>query len=362
MDLNYAIIGCGRISPNHIAAALNCGFRIVALCDTDAAAMDRLRAEFGLISANCYGDCAAMLERERLDLVSIATPSGSHAEIAIACCEHGVHTIIEKPVALSMRDARRIQRAASERGVKVTVCHQNRYNPAVAKAMEIVRSGSMGKVYCVSANILWSRDREYYARAAWRGTWRDDGGVLMNQGIHNIDLMRWFSGGRVRSVAAFITNATHPYIEVEDTGSAAVRFDNGCVGTINCTSSIYPSNLEESLYIMGKSGTIKLGGKSVNRIEALSVAGLRHAEQIMEAASTELRNIYGSGHTPLFSGFADAIVRDTPPEIPLEETIRSLELVLGIYRSAKENRTVDFPVNDFATTEMKGGMPWNLKD
>lgn len=361
MSFSYAIIGCGRISPNHVAAALNCGFKIVALCDEDATAADRILSKFHLGLVAKYSDYTTMLKEQKIDVVSIATPSGNHAEIATACCENGIHTVIEKPVALSIHDALLIQQASQKSGVNVTVCHQNRYNPAVVKAMEFVRSGLLGTVYCVNANVLWSRGSDYYESATWRGTWEYDGGVLMNQGIHNIDLMRWFAGGKVECAAAFIKNAVHPYIEVEDFGSAIVRFDNGCIGTINCTSNIYPANLEESLYILGSAGTIKLSGKSVNKIEVLSVEGLQNLDQIKESYGTNPPNVYGYGHTPLFQNFAESITNGVPPYITLQEAIDSLELVLGIYKASKENCVVDFPVVDFSTIEMKGNEPWSLK-
>lgn len=361
MSFSYAIIGCGRISPNHIAAALNCGFKIVALCDKDVSAADRIISKYHLGSVAKYSEYTAMLKEQKIDIVSIATPSGSHAEIAIACCENGIHTIIEKPVALSIHDALLIQQASQKSGVNVTVCHQNRYNPAVVKAMEFVRSGLLGTVYCVNANVLWNRGRDYYESALWRGTWEHDGGVLMNQGIHNIDLMRWFAGGTVKCVAAFIKNVAHPYIETEDLGSAIIKFDNGCIGTVNCTSNIYPANLEESLYILGSAGTIKLSGKSVNTIEVLSVDGLQNPDQIKESSGTNPPNVYGYGHTPLFEDFATSITDGVPPYIALQEAIDSLELVLGIYKASKENCVVDFPVVDFSTIEMKGNEPWSLK-
>lgn len=362
MSFSYAIIGCGRISPNHVTAALNCGFKIVALCDKDESAVSHILSKFHLGSVEKYSDYTAMLKEQKIDVVSIATPSGSHAEIAIACCENGIHTIIEKPVALSIHDALLIQQASQKSGVNITVCHQNRYNPAVIKAMEFVRSGLLGMVYCVNANVLWNRGRDYYESAFWRGTWEHDGGVLMNQGIHNIDLMRWFAGGKVECAAAFIKNAAHPYIETEDLGSAIIKFDNGCIGTVNCTSNIYPANLEESLYILGSAGTIKLSGKSANKIEILSVDGLQNPDQIKESYSTNPPDVYGYGHTPLFKDFAMSITNGVSSHIAFQEALDSLELVLGMYKASKENCVVNFPVVDFSTIEMKGNEPWSLRD
>ncbi len=354
--MKYALIGCGRISANHIAAALNSGYEIVALCDLSITAAEALKVQFSLSNAVIYNDYLLMIEHESIDVISIATPSGSHAEIAIGCCRKGIHVIIEKPVALSLSDALKIQDTAKAYGVKVTVCHQNRYNKAVTKAIELVRSGALGDLYCVSANILWNRGEKYYSQSAWRGTWKQDGGVLMNQGIHNIDLLRWFAGSEIQSVSAMISNVSHPYIEVEDIGVAIVGFKNGCVGTINCTSNVYPSNLEETLYIMGSKGTIKLGGKSVNRIDVLNVSDIADSNGIISEYSNEPPNVYGYGHAPLFKNFMESVLNDKEPYISLKDASSSLELVLGIYKSARTNSIVGLPLEDFSTMDMVG---WN---
>ena len=354
VEMKYALIGCGRVSVNHIAAALNCGFEVTALCDVDLKAAQCLVEEFSLKEVRIYESYQQMLEKETLDVVSIATPSGIHAEIAVACCEHGVNVLVEKPIALSVADAQRIEKAAKDNGVKATVCFQNRYNKAVAKAMELVKAGALGELYCVNANVLWSRDESYFAQGAWRGTWAQDGGVLMNQSIHNIDLFRWFAGSEVESVTSMIGNVMHPYIEAEDVAVAIVKFQNGCLGTINCTSNIYRDDLEETLYIMGSKGTIKLGGKAVNQIEVLDVAGIDNVEELIKENSNDPPSVYGFGHTPLFAGFKRAIEENTEPFIPLREGARSLELVLGIYKSAKEKNSVRFPLASFSTLDMEG--------
>ena len=353
MQINYALIGCGRISPNHIVAAVNCGFNIVALCDTDRLVAQQLMDKFSLKQTRIYDDYRQMIDSSDIDVVSIATPSGSHAEIAIECCKRHVNVIVEKPIALSISDAQKIYTAALHNGVKATVCHQNRYNKAVKKSMELVESGMIGELYCVSANVLWSRDFNYYAQSPWRGTWDQDGGVLMNQGIHNIDLLRWFAGSSVKSVSARISNALHPYIQAEDIGVAVLDFKNGCLGTINCTSNVFPKNLEETLYLLGSKGTIKLGGKSVNKIEVMDVDSEINTATIMEDYSNNPPNIYGYGHTPLFKDFKNSIIFDNEPYISVLDAAESLELVLGIYKSAIENNTVDFPIADFSTTDMK---------
>ena len=355
MELKYALIGCGRIAINHIVAAHNSKCCIVGLCDISPQAMKKLAIKANLPpSVLFFTDYKELIEKCKPDVVSIATPSGLHASIATYCCEHRVHTIIEKPVALSLKDAYAIQEASQKGNVKVTVCHQNRYNLAVKAAYRLVSEKKLGDVYSIIANILWNRDKSYYQLSSWRGTWELDGGVLMNQGIHNIDLLRWLSGGSINSVASFIDNIHHPEINTEDIGTAIVKFDNHCIGTINCTSNVYPTNLEETLYILGTKGTIKLGGKSVNNIDHLAVDGISETENIITENSIEPPNIYGYGHTPLFRDFIASIINDGSHYISLQEGIKSLELVLGIYKAAHDNKITFFPYGEFSTLKMEG--------
>ncbi len=355
MKLKYALIGCGRIALNHIVAAQNANCCIVGLCDICPQHMEELAQRANLPSSVLFfTDYKELIEKCRPDVVSIATPSGFHASIATYCCENKIHTIVEKPVALSLKEAYAIQEVALKRNVKVTVCHQNRYNKAVKAAYQLVCEEKLGDVYSIIANVLWNRDKAYYQLSNWRGTWEMDGGVLMNQGIHNIDLLRWFAGGTINSVASFIDNIHHPEIYTEDIGVAIVKFDNNCIGTINCTSNVYPANLEETLYILGTKGTIKLGGKSVNNIDCLEVAGVGDAKRIIMENSIEPPNIYGYGHTPLFQDFISSIINDDSPYISIQEGIRSIELVLGIYKAARDNEKIAFPYGEFSTLEMKG--------
>lgn len=195
--MRYALIGCGRISPNHLAAAKNNGLEIVAICDVDEVCMADKALKFKLgDEVKRYTDYIEMVEREKPELAAICTESGKHARIALDCIERGVHCIIEKPIALSIKDADAIIAASIKRHVKVSACHQNRFNKSVQIIREAVEMNRFGRLFYGTAHIRWRRNHEYYDRAAWRGTWAQDGGALMNQCIHNIDLLRWMMGGR----------------------------------------------------------------------------------------------------------------------------------------------------------------------
>ena len=267
--MKYALIGCGRISPNHIVAAQRNNLDIVALCDIVEHNMKDKIVKFKLSkSVKCYTNYIEMLQNEELDIVAIATESGKHAQIALDCMKIGhVNLIIEKPIALSLEDADKIIAMAAETGVKVCACHQNRFNKSIQKIREAVEMERFGRMLYGTAHIRWARDYEYYARAKWRGTWEQDGGALMNQCIHNIDLLRWMMGDDIECVVGMTDRLKHDYIEAEDLDIALIKFRNGSYGVVEGTTNIYPKNLEETLYLFGDKGTVKAGGNSVNVIE-----------------------------------------------------------------------------------------------
>ena len=309
MGLKYAIIGCGRISPNHIAAAVENKLGIVALCDTDISKTDSLIKQFSLSkSTNRYLDYNEMIQIEKPDLVAICTESGKHGAIALDCIESGVHLIIEKPIALSLDEADQIILNAKMKGLVVSACHQNRFNKSIQKIREAMESKRFGRLLYGTAHIRWNRGQQYYDQAPWRGTWAQDGGALMNQCIHNIDLLRWMMGGEISEVIGMTDNLTHNYIEAEDLGIALIRFKNGSYGIVEGTTTIFPRNLEETLYIFGEEGTVKAGGKSVNLIEEwLFKDNIDNSEVIKKTYCENPPNIYGFGHTPLTDDVIHAI-------------------------------------------------------
>lgn len=354
-DMKYALIGCGRISPNHIVAAKNNGLQIVAICDTDEACMTDKVRKFELdADTGKYLDYKTMIETEKPELVAICTESGKHASIALFCIEHGCNCIIEKPIALSIADADRIIAAADRYHVKVCACHQNRFNKAIQKIHEAVTRNRFGKMYYGTAHIRWARDREYYDRAAWRGTWEQDGGALMNQCIHDIDLLRWLMGDEIEEVIGITDRQKHNYIEAEDLGLALVKFRNGAYGVVEGTTNVYPRNLEETLYLFGEKGTVKAGGEAVNIIEEWRFSDyLDDPDRVRQECSEIPPNVYGFGHTKLYADVVDALKCDREPLVDARAGKRALELVLAIYKSAATGRKVTFPLEDCSTTEFR---------
>lgn len=354
--LRYALIGCGRISPNHIAAAKENHFRFAAICDLVPQNMQDKVIKFDLPpDLPQYTDYLEMLQKEKPDLVAICTESGKHAAIALDCIKAGCNIIVEKPMALSIEDADAIIAAAKERGVKVSACHQNRFNKSIQKIREAYEKDRFGRMFYATAHIRWNRGWEYYSRAKWRGTWEQDGGALMNQCIHNIDLLRWMMGNEVTEVFAYTDKLNHPYIQAEDLGIALVKFKNGGYGIIEGTTNIYPQNLEETLYLFGEKGTVKAGGHSVNIIEEwLFSDALDDPEQVKSEHHEDPPNIYGFGHIPLYADMIDAIQNNREPYVTAEDGKHAMELVLAIYKSAAEGIPVKLPLESCSTMDFVG--------
>lgn len=355
--MKYALIGCGRIATNHIKAALNNQLEIAAVCDIQPDHIKKLLERHGLWaddSIKHYTDYKAMIAEVQPELVSIAAESGIHAEIAIFCIKHGVHVIIEKPMAMSMADANEIIRLSEERNVKVSACHQNRFNIAVQEMRQALEAGRFGKLSHGSIHVRWNRNQNYYTQAPWRGTWAQDGGALMNQCIHGIDLLRWTFGGEVEEVYGQTRQQFHDYLEAEDVGMAVVKFKNGAIATIEGTTNVYPKNLEETLYIFGEKGTVKIGGTSTNNIDVWDFADETEADMKNKGLEEETNNVYGNGHTSLFADMMDAIQTNRKPYVDAYAGRDALELVLAIYKSQKEGKAVKLPLSEFSSLDMAG--------
>lgn len=357
--IRYALIGCGRIAPNHIAAALKNSddLEICAVCDIEPSHMDSLLAKFQLEDKeiNKYTDYKELLEKEKPELCAVATESGLHAKIALAVINSGSSVIIEKPISMSLDDADLLIKTAKEKGVKLCACHQNRFNKSIKKIRSALDEGRFGKLFHGTAHIRWNRGKEYYDQAKWRGKWASDGGALMNQCIHNIDLLRWMMGEPVE-VMAYTDNLNHPFIEAEDLGMALIKFKNGSYGIVEGTTNVYPKNLEETLYIFGEKGTVKAGGKSDNLIEEWNFADNKdnEHEEVIKHFSENPPNVYGFGHTPLYCDMISAIRDDREPFVSGEAGRGALELVLAIYKSAATNKPVKLPMEHCASTDFEG--------
>ena len=354
--MKYALIGCGRIATNHIKAVLNNKLELVAVCDIVPGHMEELLGKHDLqqhASIKRYTDYKKMLAENEIELVAIATESGLHAQIALYCIEKGIHCIIEKPIAMSMQDAEKIITLSKARGVKVCACHQNRFNIAVQRTRQALEDGRFGRLSHGSIHVRWNRNENYYRQAPWRGKWESDGGALMNQCIHGIDLLRWMFGDDIEEVYGQTRQQFHSYLEAEDVGMAVVKFKNGAIATIEGTTNVYPQNLEETLYLFGENGTVKIGGKSTNNIDVWDFADEEENDQENKILKEAASNVYGNGHTSLYADMIDAIVHNRKPYVDAIAGRNALELVLAIYKSQKTGQPVKLPLTDFASIDMQ---------
>lgn len=356
-NMKYALIGCGRIATNHIKAVINNSLEMVAVCDIEAEKMEQLLSKHNLekdTSIKRYTDFKQMITECKPELVAIATESGVHAEIALYCIGQGVHCIIEKPIAMSIEDADAIVKLAQEKNVKVSACHQNRFNIAVQEVKSAVDAGRFGRLSHGSIHVRWNRNKDYYEQAPWRGRWASDGGALMNQCIHGIDLLRWLFGNEVEEVYGQTRQRFHDYLEAEDVGLAIVKFKNGVIATIEGSTNVYPENLEETLYLFGEKGTVKLGGTSTNNIDVWDFFDKEDEDDAKQGLKEATSNVYGNGHTSLYADVINAITEDRQPYIDAVAGRNALEMVLAIYKSQKEGLPVKLPLTDFASVDMKG--------
>ena len=355
--MKYALIGCGRIATNHIKAVINNQLELVAVCDLCEEQMESLLEKHSLEkdkSIKRYTDYRQMIAENEIELIGIAAESGVHAKIALDCIEAGINLIIEKPIAMSIQDADMIIKKAEEKGVKVSACHQNRFNIAIQEMRKALEQGRFGKLSHGSIHVRWNRNEGYYTQAPWRGKWASDGGALMNQCIHGIDLLRWMMGDEVEEVYGATRQQFHDYLEAEDVGMAVVKFKNGAIGTIEGTTNVYPQNLEETLYLFGEKGTVKIGGKSTNNIDVWDFADETDNDSKNKGLEEVTSNVYGNGHTSLYADVIEAIKENRAPYVDAVAGRNALEMVLAIYKSQKEGRPVKLPLKEFASIDMAG--------
>ncbi len=354
--LNFALIGCGRIGgTKHVEAIIENKdiLQAVAVCDVVEEKAQRASEKIEQGTGKrpkVYTDYKELLKNEDVDVVAIATESGYHYKISMDALESGKHVLVEKPMALSTVEMRDIIEYSKKVGKTLGVCFQNRFNPAIQELRKKIESGAFGKINYIAATVRWNRNEEYYKQASWRGTWELDGGSLMNQCTHNIDLLQWMAASEVDEIYGVIRNFQHPYIEAEDFGSAIIKFKNGIVAMLEGTTTVYPKNLEETLSIFGEKGTVVIGGLAVNKILVWRFEG-EDSHPFMNLPDPD--TVYGRGHVPLYRDFAQAIIEGRKPLVDGEEGMKSPEIVLGIYKSALENRPVKLPF-DFKSTDMKG--------
>jgi len=340
--IRFALAGCGRISANHLAAIEKHADRaqLVAVCDVDQKALDAAVAKTG---AKGYTHLDKLLAESKADIVVLATPSGLHAEQAVAIAQSGRHVMTEKPMATRWQDGKRMVAACDSARVRLFVVKQNRHNTTLQLLKRAVDHGRFGRIYMVSINVFWTRPQSYYDGAAWRGTWEFDGGALMNQASHYIDLLDWMIGP-IESVQAYTATLARD-IEVEDTGVMSVRWRSGALGTVSVTMLAYPKNIEGSITILGEKGTARVGGVAVNEIQHWEFAEPHPDDEKVKNASYKTASVYGFGHPLYYDNVIKVMRGETAPETDGREGLKTLEVLIATYLSARDGRRVALPLD-----------------
>ncbi len=337
----FALVGCGRVSANHLSAFEQMRDRaeLVAVCDIDPAALAAAAKKTG---ARTYGSLTELLAGSNADVVVLATPSGLHPEQVIQVAESGRHVITEKPMATRWEDGKRMVQACDNAGVRLLVVKQNRHNATLQSLKRAIENGRFGRIYMVTVNVFWTRPQSYYDSAKWRGTWEFDGGAFMNQASHYVDLLDWLVGP-VESIFAHTATLARD-IEVEDTGVAAVRWRSGALGTVNVTMLTYPKNLEGSITIIGEKGTVRVGGVAVNEIQHWAFAEPAEEDARITSTSYQTTSIYGFGHPAYYDNAVKVLQGEAEPDTDGREGLKSLEILIAIYRSARDGRRISLPL------------------
>ena len=338
--IRLALVGCGRISRNHFDAMAKVdGLELVAVCDAVA---ERAQAAAEQQRVPAYTNLDEMLAQVDCDAVVIATPSGLHPQHGITVARAGKHVIAEKPMAITLHAADALVQACDDAGVRLFVVKQNRLNPPIQLLRRAIDKGRFGKLFLANCTVRWTRPQDYYDQAPWRGTWEFDGGAFMNQASHYVDLVQWLVGPVESVMAKTATLARR--IEAEDTGAAILRFRNGALGVLEVTMLTYPKNLEGSITLLGERGTVKIGGTAVNRVEHWDFADYDDDDKLVESVTTNPPTVYGFGHEGYYRNVLAVLRGEAQPDTDGRSGRKSLELILGIYESARTGREVPLPL------------------
>ena len=340
--VRFALVGCGRISQNHLNALAKHSGRaeLVGVCDIDDSVLKRVASE---TKAKPYSRLEALLEDCPADIVVLATPSGLHAQQAILTAESGRHVMTEKPMATRLQDGKDMVAACDAAGVHLFVVKQNRRNPTLQLLKRALDANRFGRIYMVNVNVFWTRPQEYYDSGKWRGTWEFDGGAFMNQASHYVDLLEWLIGP-VESVQAYTATLARR-IQVEDTGVMSLRWRSGALGSMAVTMLTYPKNIEGSITVIGEKGTVRIGGVAVNKIEHWEFAEASPDDAKVKDASYQTTSVYGIGHPLYYENVIQTLCGEAEADTDGREGLKTLELLIATYLSARDGRRVSLPLD-----------------
>ena len=338
--IRIAVVGCRRISKNHFNSIKihQNNIELISICDINPKVLSQCERQHNVKG---YLDLGRMLDNENFDLVAICTPSGIHAEQTKICAIHGVNVMTEKPMATRWDDGLRMVKACDDAGVRLFVVKQNRFNATLKLLKRAIEENRFGKINMVHINVFWTRPQSYYDQAKWRGTWEFDGGAFMNQASHYVDLLDWLIGP-IDKIHAMMTTTRD--IEVEDTGVINIKWRKGTLGSMSVTMLTYPKNLEGSITILGENGTVKIGGVAVNDIQHWEFDKPKDYDKQVNDASYKTTSIYGFGHPLYYENIIKVLRGEVEPETDGREGLKSLEVLIAAYLSARDGKTISLPI------------------
>lgn len=339
--IRFALVGCGRIARKHagnLGEGKIDGASLVAVCDVQ---QDRAKFYGEKYDVPYFTDMHQMMKEMNsiIDVLSILTHSGAHADHTVQLAPYGKHIIVEKPMALTLDAADRMIEACDKNGVRLFVVKQNRFNYPVVKLREALEAGRFGKLTLGTVRVRWCRTQEYYDQDDWRGTWAWDGGVFANQASHHVDLLQWMMGD-VESVFAKSATALVD-IEAEDIGVVILKFKNGALGIIEATTATRPKDLEGAISILGEKATVEIGGFAVNEMKIWNfIESSPEDAEVVEKYKVNPSDVYGFGHTEYLNNVVDAIKGNKNALVQGLEGRKSLELISAIYESIETGKEV----------------------
>ena len=357
-EINVALIGCGRISHKHITSIIKLGDLIClkAICDIKQNNLNevhdliensfsKLKVQNKKISLfQNYDDLLNEIKSGKIDinLIILCTPSGYHAKQAIAAAKLGLNVISEKPLATSIDDGKKILKAFKNSNSNLFVVLQNRLNPTVKLLKKQILKKRFGEIYLITSNVYWQRPQKYYDQASWRGTKKMDGGALLNQASHYVDLLCYLPNLKVKKVSSF-TKTLNRDIEMEDTALMNLEYENGALGSLSVTMLTYPKNLEGSISIFGEKGTAKIGGIAMNKIETWEFDD-DDDDDAIESTNYEVDSVYGSGHLYFYEEIISFFNNKNENLFNAKEAYHGLEVIMAAYKSSIEESVISLPM------------------
>ncbi len=363
--LSVVLIGCGRVAEKHLKAISKLkGLELKAVVDVNPDSAKRLLGSVkGFANVKTFTDYKAAIDEIKPSIVSVTVPSGLHFQIAKYAMEHGSNLLLEKPMTMSVSEAREIFELSKKTGLKIAMGHIYRYLPIVGLVRQDIAEGKYGKVTHGTIYVRWGHGEDYYSSAAWRGTWKSDGGALMNQTIHAIDLLVWLMGSEPEEASAMIAQRVRN-IEAEDLGMAVLRLENGALAQIEGTTATLPSKHTAEFSVFCENGQLSMGLDSGK--PHLNIFTVKPNGKIKKLNGYYIRKQFKEGgmfsykcalnpHLGIYNDLYESITEDKNPIADAYSGFSSVDTLLGIYKSAKEGKPVSLPLSDdFNSVDMTG--------